>query len=309
MSMGGGGGGGSSGQDVTNETILPDWVQSQVTKNMAMANQAASQPYQAYTDPTLAGFTPDQLAAFQAVRDIQGKSTAQLGAAYDKAANLPAAAQSLLNPYEAKVGGDVTSNMLRASTATTAANNANAAATDAFGGTRNAVENSTIASETQRNIGQAINTVASQGWSNATGTALQQAQSMGDLAVKGQTAALTDANALAQIGGQQQTAQQAQYADALSKWQQQQNWPYQQLAILQSALAGSPYGNQVQSAQPYNTNPAASIMGMAASTVPLISGIGGLLQQDPSVTSDSARLLYMPNQPGYYDTGGWTEYS
>lgn len=305
----GGGGGGSSGQDVTNETILPDWVQSQVTQNMAMAQAAAAQPYQQYSGPTLADFTPDQLAAFQAVRSLQGTSTAQLGDAYSKAANLPAAAQSLLNPYEAKVGGDVTSNMLRASGAATGNINANAAATGAFGGTSDAVQRGAIASETQRNIGQAINSVASQGWSAATGTALQQAQSMGDLAVKQQTASLTDANALAQVGQQQQTAQQAQYADALNKWQQQQNWPYQQLAILQSALAGSPYGNQVKSSQPYNSNTAASILGMAASTVPLISGIGGLLQQEPSVTSDSARLLYMPDQPGYYDTGGWTEYS
>jgi len=312
VSMGGGGGGGGGTQNTTTETILPDWVASQVQTNLAAANALAAQPYTPPPGPTVAGFTPDQQAAFQAVRDIQGVGTGQLGAAYSNVANLPATTQSLLDPYMAKVGGDVTSNMLRASAAATNDVNANAAATGAFGGARNAVEKATIASETQRNIGQAVNQVATQGWNTATGTALQQAQTMGDLATKQQTAALTGAQALQQTGQQQQTMTQAQYADAINKWQQQQNWPYQQLAILQSALAGSPYGTTVQSAQPYNYNPAASAIGAVSASIPLISGLPGainsLLNPEPSVESDSARLLYMPDQPGYYDTGNWTEY-
>ena len=271
--MGGGGGGAPSSQSTTTETILPDWVASQVQQNIAKADELAQQPYQAYSGPTLAGFTPDQLAAFQAVRNIQGTAAGQIGQAYDKVANLPATTQSLLNPYMEKVGGDVTSNMLRASTAAQQNAAGNAVASGAFGGTRDAVQRAAIDSETQRNVGQAINSIASQGWNTATGTALNQAQTMAQLAGAGQSAALTGASALQQVGTAQQTMQQAQYSQALQQWQQAQNWPYQQLAVLQSALAGSPYGATVTSSQPYNQNTAASALGAVASAIPIISNL------------------------------------
>jgi hypothetical protein len=269
----GGGGGGTSYNTNQTSVVLPPWVDAQAQATMAQAQTLSEQPYTAPPLPSVAGFTPDQTAAFSAVRGMQGVAPGQIGQAYGDVSNLPASTMSLLNPYMAAVAGDTTSNMLRASTAATQTANANAGAVGAFGGTRTGVQDATIASETQRNIGQATNQIAAQGWNTAMSTALQQGGLMGNLAQAGERATLTDASALAQTGQAQQTLQQAQYADALNRWQQQQNWPYQQLSVLQSALAGTPYGATVQSQQPYNQNLAAQYLGMAASAVPIASSI------------------------------------
>lgn len=269
----GGGSSAPSTQTTISQVKLPDWVNESVQGTMAQAKSLADLPYQQYGGPTLAGLSPDQLAAFNAVRSMQGVAPGQIGGALDIAGNLPAATTSLLNPYMERVGGDVTSNMLRASALDAEDLSANAAARGAFGGTRDEVAHRVLASETQRNVGQALNQIAATGWTQASDTALKQAGLIGNLAQAGQRASLIDANALTQVGQAEQTQQQAGYAQALQQWQQQQNWPYQQMAIMQSALAGTPYGSTVQSQQPYNTNPAASALGMVAAGVPLLNSL------------------------------------
>jgi hypothetical protein len=270
MSMGGGGSSGGS-QSTTNEVILPDWVQSQVQQNIGQANQLAAQPYQQYGGPTLAGLTPDQLASFQAVQQMQGVAPGQIGQAQGMAANLPGTTQSLLAPYMSSVGGDVSSNMNRMANAASSDVANNTPALSAFGGNQAGTQQGTMASETARNVGQAINQVASQGWGTAMTTALNQAGTMGNLASQEQTTALQGAGALGQVGQAQQTQQQAQYAAALQQWQMAQNYPYQQLAVAQSALAGSPYGATVTSSQPYSTNTAAQALGALGSTIPILA--------------------------------------
>ena len=95
-SSGGGGGGGTSTS--YNETTVPDWVAAQVQQNLATANQLAAQPYQAYSGPTTAGFTADQLAAFQGVRDNLGSTQPAFADALSQVQNLPATTQSLPGP-------------------------------------------------------------------------------------------------------------------------------------------------------------------------------------------------------------------
>jgi hypothetical protein len=273
MSMGGGGGGGGS-QQTTNETILPDWVAQQVSQNIGTANTLASQPYQGYTGPEVAGFNADQTQAYQQIRDIQGETAPAYAQAQGIVSDLPTATRALLNPYLTQVEGDTVSNMQRTAAQTGEANAANAANVGAFGGTRNAVQSGMLASETQRNIGQAINQIQAQGWNTATGTALQQAQNLAQLATAKQAADLSATGALSQVGGQEQALTQAQYANALQNYQAAQNYPYQQLAIQQSALAGSPYGATVQSSQPYTSNTAAQTLGLAAAGLPIANQLG-----------------------------------
>lgn len=273
MSSGGGGGGSSGFQQTTSETVVPDWVQNQVTQNIGTANTLAAQPYQAFQGPTVAGLTPDQLQAYSEIENLP--STAPTYAqAIGNVSNLPAATQSLLNPYMNLVGGDTVSNIQRASAQSQNAANANAAGVSAFGGARSGVQSDVLASETQRNIGQAINQIQAQGWNTASSLALQQAQEMGQLTTAKQQADLLGAGALSQVGGQEQAQTQAEYSAALQQWQQQQNYPYQQLAVQQSALAGSPYGNTVVSQQPYTTNPVATALGETAAGLGIVNQLG-----------------------------------
>jgi hypothetical protein len=275
----------------TTEVQLPPWAEAQVSQNLGKANELAAQPYEAPNLPTQAPFNPDQLAAFQSVRDLQGTTAPVYGRAISDLENLPDTTQSLLNPYIAKVGGDVTSNIERAAAAAHHNLDSSAAAVGAFGGTRAGVESGIIDSETQRNIAQATNTISAQGWDNAMKAALTRSTDLGSLASGGETASLLGAGALSQVGGAEQTFTQAEYEDALSQWQQEQNWPYQQLAIQQSALAGSPYGSTVTSSQPYNSNALASGIGIAAAGLPIANTLGtwaGLWGKAPPAAASDA---------------------
>jgi hypothetical protein len=265
--------GGSTPSNTTSSTTtqvaVPGWVQSQLQQNLGTANALAAQPYTAPNLPTVAGFSPDQLAAFQAVQNNLGSTNQAYSLAGSQLQNLPQSTQSLLNPYLGSVEADTVSNIQRASAQQGQVNEANAVASGAYGGTRDAVQESQLASETQRNIGQAINTIQSQGYTTAQQAALAQAAAEGNIATAGQAAELQGASALNQVGQQQQTLQQAQYASALQQWQAAQNYPYQQLALQQSALAGSPYGNTVTSSQPYTSNEAEQLLGLGISAAPL----------------------------------------
>jgi hypothetical protein len=79
MSGGGGSSGGATQQSVQ-KTELPSWLNEYSQKTAAMADAATSQPYQSYGGQRIAGFTGDQTAAQQAIRDNQGVTGAALGA-------------------------------------------------------------------------------------------------------------------------------------------------------------------------------------------------------------------------------------
>jgi hypothetical protein len=265
----GGGPPANTTNQATTQVQVPDWVQTQLQGNLSTANQLAQQPYQAYSGPTVAPFSADQTAAFNAIRQNVGSTQPVFDLAQSQVQNLPQTTQSLLNPYLANVEGDTVSNIQRAAALQGQTEAANATAAGAYGGTREAVQQGVIASEAQRNIGQAINQIQSQGYNTAQNAALSQAAAEGNIASAGQSANLQGISALNQVGQQQQTLQQAQYASAMQQWQQAQNYPYQQLALQQSALAGSPYGNTVTSSQPYNSNTAEQLLGLGLSAAPL----------------------------------------
>jgi hypothetical protein len=267
--MGGGGTPSNTTSSATTQVQVPDWVQSQLQQNLSTANQLASQPYTPSNLPTVAPFSADQTAAFNAIRSNVGSTQPVFDLAQSQVQNLPQTTQSLLNPYLANVEGDTVSNIQRAAALQGQTEASNAIGAGAYGGTREGVQQGVIASEAQRNIGQAINQIQSQGYNTAQQAALSQAAAEGNIASAGQTANLQGISALNQVGQQEQTLQQAQYASALQQWQQQQNYPYQQLALQQSALAGSPYGNAVTSSQPYSSNTAEQLLGLGISAAPL----------------------------------------
>lgn len=264
-------------QTVTTETTVPDWVDQAAQQNLATAKQYASLPYVAYGGTLLAGFSPEQLAAFDAVRKMQGNAPAQIAQATADAINLPDTIGSLYSPMTAGVESNSFANIMRMLATTRQAIRINAAQQGTLGGTREAIDLGMAGSDAQRALGSSIGNIAGGAWMDATRQALGSIAARGDLATAGQSATIADTQALAAIGGEQQTQQQTTYAQALQQWQQQQNYPYQQMAILQSVLAGTPYGATTTSSQPYNTNRTSSALGAAASLIPAIGAIPGAL--------------------------------
>jgi hypothetical protein len=63
------------------QSNVPTWLQEYTQGIIAQANALASQPYQQYGAPRIAGFTPQQTQAQNEVSNIQGQYQAPLGQA------------------------------------------------------------------------------------------------------------------------------------------------------------------------------------------------------------------------------------
>src|SRR5258708_39802547 len=102
-------GGGSKGQTTsTSSNAPPPQVMAEYEQIMSRANQVAGQPYQPYTGNMVAGFTPDQQAAFQSVQGAQGTAQPYFdqarGLATAGSTPLPAAdINQYYNPYQTNV--------------------------------------------------------------------------------------------------------------------------------------------------------------------------------------------------------------
>jgi hypothetical protein len=70
-----------------NQSNVPAWLQQYTQGILAQAGAVASQPYQAYGGPRIAGLTPQQTQAQQSVQDIQGQYKQPLGQAQQLAAS------------------------------------------------------------------------------------------------------------------------------------------------------------------------------------------------------------------------------
>jgi hypothetical protein len=269
-------GGGSSipantSSTVTNQVQLPGWVNTLAQQNVTQAQNLAGQPYNPYPGTTVAPLNATQQAGLNAAAGVLGSTEPVFNQAINNTQNLPQTTQSLLNPYLSDVENAAVSNIQRQGGIAGTALASGAVGQGAFGGTRYGIEQALNNSETQRNIGQTVAGIESQGWNTATTTALQQAQQEAALATAGQNASLQGAQAAIGAGGAVQTQDQAQIQAAIQKWQAAQNWPYQQLAISQGALAGTPYGTQTSSTQPYAQNQTANALGNVGAGIGLLN--------------------------------------
>jgi hypothetical protein len=269
-------GGGSSvpantTSQVTNKIDLPDWVNTLGQQNVQRATDLSNQPFQTYPGQTVAPITPLQQAGYDYVGSQIGKTDPVFQTALGQVQDLPVTTQSLLSPYLKDVEGAAVSNIQRQGDIAGQNLASGAVGQGAFGGTRYGVEQALLSSETQRNIGQTVAQIESQGWNTAMDAALKQSAAETGIATAGQQAGLTEAQAAIGAGGAEQTQQQAELAAALQQWQAGQNWPYSQLAVAQGALAGTPYGTTTSSTQPYAQNQTANLLGNIAAGVGLAS--------------------------------------
>jgi hypothetical protein len=280
----GGGGGGSTTSYTTTETTVPDWVAAAAAQNIQEATQLSALPFQA-APPSLAGLTPDQTAALQSVREMQGIAPAQIQTAMGQVANLPSTIEALYNPAVGGQENTIWQNVMRNMSLTQEQIAARAVSQGTLGGSRYGIDQAMALSGAEQQIGAGVSGVANTAWLQATQEALQQPTTEANLALAQQQATLTGTGAEFQTGTAQQTLQQAQLSSELQQFQAMQNWPYQQLSISQSALAGTPYGSTVTSSQPYSSNTTASTLGMIASMIPTLVGLPSTIRNIGSLGS------------------------
>lgn len=196
---------------------MPKFIKNQIKRGYGMLNTAADRP----ADQAIAGFNPDQLAAMQGIRNLQGFGQADQAAIQGRLNTMAASGVTgddisrYMNPY--------TSNVIQASLADLdysrgqrqAQANAEAEAAGAFGGDRQAVYRANIDGQYDRTAANTIAQLYDQGFNTASGLAMQNYglqltgnQQLSALIDARRRAMLGDTTALAATGDAQQ--QQAQ---------------------------------------------------------------------------------------------------
>jgi hypothetical protein len=293
-----GGGSPAPQQQPTNQTVtqtnLPAWAQPYSEQLLGQAQALTdvnTNPYQTYTGQRLADFTPMQQQAFSNIGNmgvsqqtgqatglagLAGLGSLGAGANYMDMATNPAATQAFMSPYQQNVTDWQKQQAIMDYGRALPGMGAQAAQAGAFGGSRQALQQS----EAQRNLQNQLAGIQAQG-SQAAFNAAQQAQQFGaNLGLQGYGQAGQLASTLGQLGqqqygqqmginaaqqqagAQQQAMQQQGLTNAYQDFLNRQNYPYQQLAFMSDILHGTPTGG-ITTSQQYQAAPsmANQIMG------------------------------------------------
>src|SRR5258707_1393336 len=261
--------GGNKGQTTsTSSNAPPPQVMAEYEQIMSRANQVAGQPYQPYTGNMVAGFTPDQQAAFQTVQGAQGIAQPY----FDQARGLATAGSTPLtaadinqyyNPYQTNVI-DATQkqfNLLNAqqqAQLTGSALGSGGLFNDRFGVAQGELGGQQAAREAPVLAG-----LETQGFTQAAALAEQQKQAeqqgaytFGNLGTANLQDILSGASAQLGTGGQQQQFAQENLNWPYAQYLQKQSFPYQQTGWL--AGVGTGVGSNMGGTSTTTTQPPAS---------------------------------------------------
>lgn len=261
-------------QNVT-QTSIPEYAKPYVETMLGKTQALTEQPYQAYGGQRIAGFAPMQEQAFQGVANLgparqlgtatqmaglAGLSSMGAGQQYNRMATDPYATQAFMSPYIQNALAPQMQEAARQSAIQGQQSQAQAVQQGAFGGARSGI----VEAERQRNLGTLQNQIYGTGMQNAF-QAAQQAQQFGaNLGLQGMGQAGQMASTLGQlgqtqfgqqkdilnaqmnVGAQQQGLQQQQLAQQYQDFQNQRQYPYQQLGFMSDMLRGLPLGQQAQ---------------------------------------------------------------
>ena len=233
------GGGGAAEQQ--SQTQMPEYMRDASKAAVQFSERIAQRGYRGYGGQTVAGLTPDQLAAFEMLRQMPG-AQGQIQGAANKVANLPQTAAAFFDPYAAAVEAAAVGNVNREGQL--ALNNLRAQSRNvgAFGGSRQGVLEGTQMAETARRAGELSNEIRSQAYNTSMQQALNAAQLESQLAAAAQQAGIGQAEVLGRSGAAQQTQAQTQLNDQYRRWLEEWNYPLEQLKIRLSGVSGVPFG-------------------------------------------------------------------
>jgi hypothetical protein len=295
-------GGGSTTQDTssqnTNTTQLPPWVNSAAQQNYALAQDAANRPLTQFQGQQVADTAPQTQQAWNLAATSGGAGADQYNAS--QAGYLTAAGyqpnqitpQTLAgtnlsayqNPFTQSVINSTIPIMQQANALTQnqQANQANSA--NAFGGSRQGVQQGVAQAQGAQNIGQMAAQLNQANYQQATQGAqyditnnmnaqqqnaanqqgavnslLQASTGLAGLGTQAQTNQRQQFLEQSTAGAQEQQQAQNQIAAQMNQFNQANNYPTTQLGILQSALGMTPYGSSSSGAssgqQTTTTNP------------------------------------------------------
>jgi len=263
--------GGCGTQTVTNKTEIPEWVSEAGQRNLAAAYDVSANMMGPYTGQRVAGMAPGQMDILNSI----SSNYAMAQPAFAQAQGMAAApgqvqagqlSQTSLDPYMNPYTQSVVNSSLDAlnSQRQTGLNQAADAAIRAksFGGSRQAIQEANVNSAAQQQAGSLTANLMNQNYMQAQTAAqndiqrqmmaqqynqaanLQGASTLGNLANMGQQSYLTGATGALAAQGLAQQQQQSELDAMMKLYQEQQQFPLQQLQIPLQALGVTPYGQQ-----------------------------------------------------------------
>jgi hypothetical protein len=309
----------SSQQQNISQTQLPPWVNQAAQQNYALAENIAMRPLTQFSGQQVADIGPQTQQAWNLAATSGGAGADQYNAAqagYLTAAGTPATqvnAQQLsntnlqpyMNPYTQSVINATLPLMQQqnALAQNQQANQANSA--NAFGGSRQGVQQGVAQAQGALNIGQMAsqlnqanfqqaqaaatgdisrNLQAAQGNQNANqaniNSLIQAAGGLGSLGSQAQQNQRQQFLEESTAGAQQQQQAQNQIQAQMNQFNQANAYPGQQLGVLQSALGMTPYGSTTMGSQTGQTQ--------QTTTPSLMADITGGLQSLGSLASAPA---------------------
>jgi hypothetical protein len=281
-----GGGSTPSNTTQTTKTELPAWMEGASTDQYNQAKELAAKPYEAYSGDRIAGRTPDQVAAADAIRNMQGQTGAALGSlggtvaaqigGYRPDMVTPRTlAGTDLQPYMNPFTGEVEANSLRAleGTRQNSQNQIGDAfmSSKAFGGSRQALQSAVTDAQfgqqagdlsaklREANYNQAVAGATGDITRDLTGQQLNQRAGLdaaginlagyktaGDLYGQAQKSNIADIGLLDTSGGAQQQMDQAGLDLKYQDYLEKAGYDRSQIDWLHQLLASSP-GSQTTS--------------------------------------------------------------
>jgi hypothetical protein len=271
----------SSSQNIS-QTQLPPWINDAAQQNYALAQNIANRPLTQYSGQQVANIGPQTQQAWNLAASSGGAGADQYNAsqaAYLTAAGTPATqvnAQSLANtnlqPYENPFTQSVINSTLplmqqqNALSQNQQANAANSA--NAFGGSRQGIQQGVAQAQGALNIGNMAAQLNSQNFQQAQAAAtgdisrnLQAQQGNQQANQANINSMIAAAGGLGALGSQAQQNQRQQFLELstagageqqqaqaqinanIGQFNQAQQYPGQQLGMLQSAVGMTPYGS------------------------------------------------------------------
>ena len=316
-------------QQTVSSTEVPAYARPYVERMLGKTEALSQTPYQAYGGERIAGFTPMQQQAFQGVANMRpsqqlGTATQMSGIAglqglgagqqYAQQATSPGAMQAYMSPFTNLALEPQMREAARRSAMEGQQMAGQATRAGAFGGSRFGL----MEAERQRNLGQQQADIYGRGMQTAFEQARQAQQFGADLGLRGAATGLQAAGQLGQLGqtqfeqqkdvlqgqlsagAQQQALEQQRLGQAYQDFQNQRQYPYQQLAFMSDMLRGLPLSQQSQTM--YQAPPSAlsqigglglTAYGLFGGSNPMISrrAEGGSVQDMPNAPAGLAELL------------------
>jgi hypothetical protein len=239
--------------DSKERAYLPGWVQDPMKDAVQMAVDASGQGFQEYTDPRFAGLNPDELAAYDQIRALQGTTEPWTQQALSTTSDVmrqglegidPALLQSYMNPYQQQVLDAQLASNLRGFDRSKGALGLAQAQRESFGGARSAIESSLLEDNFQRRQAEQEAGLRYQGFTDAMAGAErgltragQGAVNMSNIAGQGLGLGLQEAGALSGIGAQQRGLEQQGLDFDFSEFMRRQAQPYQDANFLMGQLS------------------------------------------------------------------------